>query len=316
VVIQEDKVQIILIMFYYWAFGLNICSEIDFPELYPISVIEKYDLVIGLGSVPSHCQEGLLDEKRGIYISSKEYKLNVSGVATYWAENGNRIIIHPYTNSEINKVRLFCLSNVFAAVLNQRGIIPIHSAAIVVKNRLVMICGSSGAGKSTLIANLLRKGYSIFSDDVCVPVVASNEVMMHASYPMMKYWGDTIQRLPSLGEPDVQLRPDYNKFGYYYHDQFNQTALIPVLVFFLEKTDQVRDIEVYNVKGYELFQYLESNAYRGEYLSKVDLRKQHLELFSALANQVTGFKIKRPANNDSIDQITDLVVGIIEKQYN
>lgn len=315
-VIQEDKVQIVLIMFYYWAFGLNICSEIDFPELYPISDIQKYDLVIQVGSVPKHGQESLLGENRGIYISSKEYKLYVSGVATYWAENGNRVIIQPDTNSEISKVRLFCLSNVFASILNQRGIIPIHSAAVVLKNKLVMICGSSGAGKSTLLATLLGRGYLIFSDDVCVPVTASNEVMMHASYPMMKYWDDTIQRLPSLGEPDVRLRPDFNKFGYYYHNQFNQNALVPVLAFFLEKTDQVLDIEVAKVKGYELFQHLESNAYRGEYLSVVDMRKQHFDLFSALANQVNGFIIKRPTNIDSINQLTDLVADIIEKQFN
>lgn len=302
-------------MFYYWAFGLNICSEIEFPELYPISVIEKYDLAIEIGSVRVHSQESLLDEKRGMYISSKEYKLIVSGVARYWAERGDRIIIQPDSNSEINKVRLFCLSNVFAAILIQRGIIPIHSAAILVKNSLVMLCGASGAGKSTLLANLLSKGYSVFSDDVCVPVITSKEVLMHPSYPMMKYWDDTIQRLPSLGEPDIQLRPDFNKFGYYYHNQFNQTALVPVLVFFLGKTDQVHDIEVGEVKGYELFQHLESNAYRGEYLSEVDLRKQHFDLFSTLAKQMHGFAIKRPTNIDTIHQISDLVAGIIEKQF-
>ena len=303
-------------MFYYWAFGLNICSEIDFPELYPISVIKKYDLVIEVGSVPSHSQESLFGEKRGIYISSKEYKLYVSGVATYWAENGNRIIIQSETNSEISKVRLFCLSNVFAAILNQRGIIPIHSAAILVKNRLVMFCGSTGAGKSTLLANLLRKGYSIFSDDVCVPVIISNEVLMHASYPMMKNWVDTIQRIPSLGEPDVQLRTGFNKFGYYFHNQFNLDAIVPSMVFFLDKTDQVDEIKFYEVKGYELFQHLESNAYRGEYLSAIDLRKEHFELFSILANQLQGFVVNRPVSIDTTDQITDLVADIIEKRFN
>jgi hypothetical protein len=303
-------------MYYYWAYGLKICSEIEFPELYPISEIEKHDLVIEIGSILMHSQEGLYGEEKKIYISSKEFKLNVSCVANYWAENGNKIIIQPDSNSEISKVRLFCLSNVFAAILHQRGVIPIHSAAILVKNRLVMICGQSGAGKSTLLASLREKGFSVFSDDVCVPVTRFNEVLMYASYPMMKYWAETIKRLPSLGKPDVQLRPDLNKFGYYYHNQFSQVAFAPALVFFLEISNQVDQVEISSVKGYGLFQYFESNAYRGEYLSAVDLKQAHFYLFSTLANQVLGFSIKRPNNHDSIDEVTNLVVSLIEKELN
>jgi hypothetical protein len=303
-------------MYYYWAYGLTIKSEMEFPELLALPENEFNDIELVCGIAPEHNQENLHDVKKNIYISSDAYKLILPDVATYWAENGNSIIIQPVLLADRSKVRLFCLSNVFAAILNQRGIIPIHAAALKVNNRLVLICGHSGAGKSTLVGDLKSRGFSVFSDDVCVPETnLSNQILMYSSYPMMKFWDETIKRLPNLGEPDVQLRPDVNKFGFYFHEQFDNSPKQPVLVFFLEKLEDLQQVEVQEVKGFKLFQYLESNAYRGEYLGAFDLREKHFDFFSNLANQLRGFVIKRPKGEDSIDYITDVVFEKINQQF-
>jgi hypothetical protein len=302
-------------MYNYWAYGLTIRSDVEFPELLPLFANEIHDIEIVVGVIPKHSHENLGDEKKSIYISNEEYKLTIDGVATYWAEKGIKIIIQPQELSDINKVRLFCLSNVFAALLNQRRIIPMHAAALLVNNLLVLICGQSGAGKSTLLAALAAHGFTVFSDDVCVPVAVSNdEVLMYASYPMMKFWTNTIERFPYLGEPDLQLRPDVNKYGFYFHEKFDKIPKQPVAVFFLEKSETSFQVEMMEVKGYQMFQHLESNAYRGEYLSATDLRQEHFSLFSKLANQLSGFVVKRPADIDSIDCITNLVVETIKKK--
>lgn len=303
-------------MYYYWAYGLTIKSEMEFPELLALPENEFNDIELVCGIAPEHNQENLHDVKKNIYISSDAYKLILPDVATYWAENGNSIIIQPVLLADRSKVRLFCLSNVFAAILNQRGIIPIHAAALKVNNRLVLICGHSGAGKSTLVGDLKSRGFSVFSDDVCVPETnLSNQILMYSSYPMMKFWDETIKRLPNLGEPDVQLRPDVNKFGFYFHEQFDNSPKQPVMVFFLEKLEDLQQVEVQEVKGFKLFQYLESNAYRGEYLGAFDLREKHFDFFSNLANQLRGFVIKRPKGEDSIDYITDVVFEKINQQF-
>lgn len=303
-------------MYYYWAYGLRVKSEMEFPELLSLSENKFHDIELIYGIAPEHKQENLHDVKKNIYISSDAYKLILPDVATYWAEKGNSIIIQPVLLADMSKVRLFCLSNVFAAILNQRGIIPLHAAALKVNDRLVLICGHSGAGKSTLVGALKSRGFSVFSDDVCVPETnLSNQILMYSSYPMMKFWDETIKRLPCLGEPDVQLRPDVNKFGFYFHDQFDSSPKQPVLVFFLEKAEELHQVEVQELKGYKLFQYLESNAYRSEYLGAIDLRQEHFDLFSNLANQLSGFIIKRPSGEDSIDYITKIVVEKINHQF-
>jgi hypothetical protein len=303
-------------MYYYWAYGLTIKSEMEFPELLPLPENTIHDIELVCDIAPEHNQENLHDVKKTIYISSDAYKLILPDVATYWAENGNSIIIQPALLADMSKVRLFCLSNVFAAILNQRGIIPIHAAALKVNDKLVLICGHSGAGKSTLVGALMSRGFSIFSDDVCVPATnLNNQILMYSSYPMMKFWEDTIKQLPNLGEPDVQLRPNVNKFGFYFHEQFDNSPKWPVMVFFLEISEELHHVVLQEVKGFQLFQYLESNAYRGEYLGAVDLRKEHFDLFSNLANQLRGFMIKRPIGENSIDYITDLVFEKINQQF-
>jgi len=302
-------------MYYYWAYGLKIKSEILFPELFPLLESKNFEVELLLGDVPLHQQEEIRSSEHQIYIDDKSYKLVLPGIASYWAENGNRIVVQFQESTNQSTVRLFCLSNVFAAILIQRKQIPLHAAALKVDNRLVLICGHSGAGKSTLLASLIKRGFTLFSDDVCVPVADTSEgVFMHSSYPMMKFWKDTYTSFSFLGAPDVQLRPGLDKAGFYFHNQFEVNSYKPLVVFFIEKSAGISEVSFREVKGAELFQKLEANAYRGEYLGSIDLRQEHFKLFADLANQVKGYLVVRPEDLNSVNEITDLVEDVLEKK--
>jgi hypothetical protein len=302
-------------MFYYWAYGLTIQSEMYFPELIPIDNVASVDVSLYFGQVPTHEGERLESSNRRVFIDDYHFKLVVPGVATYWAEGGTKIIIEKDEDIDEVEVRLFCLSNVFAAILNQRKVFPLHAAAIKVEDQLVLICGHSGAGKSTLLASLISKGYKIFSDDVCVPFIASSgKVYMYSSYPMMKFWKDTLSQFSYLGEPNIQLRPDYDKYGLFFHSDFESKAITPSLVFFLEKSLVREDLYSREIKGIELFQKIESNAYRGEYLGGLDLKQSHFELFANLANQLKGYVIERPEKINTIVELSNHVEEIIRNK--
>ncbi len=302
-------------MFYYWAYGLTIRSEMYFPELMPIDYAESADVSLCFGKVPIHPDEKVDEANRNIYINNHCFKLVVPDVAAYWAEGGINIIIEKTEPVDERLVRLFCLSNVFAAILNQRKIFPLHAAAIKIEDHLVLICGHSGVGKSTLVASLLSKGYKIFADDVCVPFISPDgKVYMQSSYPMMKFWKDTLNLFPKLVEPNIQLRSDYDKHGIFFHDQFDRKALIPSVVFFLEKSTEKKDVYFRGIKGVELFQKLESNAYRGEYLGGLDLKQSHFELFTSLANQLKGYVLERPKDMNTIVKLSNQVEEIIRNE--
>ncbi len=303
-------------MFYYLAYGLSIRSEMYFPELMPIEEPKSIDVILNFGQVQTHEEERLERSKRKVFIGDYNFKLLVPEVATYWAEGGAKIIIEKVEDVDEGLVRLFCLSNVFAAILNQRKIFPLHAAAIKIEDHLVLFCGHSGTGKSTLLASLLSKGHKIFSDDVCVPFInSSGKVYMYSSYPMMKFWRETISNFPYLGEPNIQLRPDYDKFGFFFHGEFETKALMPSLIFFLEKSCERTDLNFREINGVGLFQKLESNAYRGEYLGGMDLKQSHFELFSSFAKQLQGYVIERPNDVNTMNELSDKVDEIIKNKF-
>lgn len=299
-------------MFYYLAYGLSIRSEMYFPELMPIEETESIDVTLHFGQVQTHVEEKLERSNRKVFIGDYNFKLLVPDVATYWAEGGTKIVIEKVADVDEGLVRLFCLSNVFAAILNQRKLFPLHSAALKIGNQLVLICGQSGVGKSTLLASLLLKGFKIFSDDVSVPFISSSDkVYMYSSYPMMKFWKNTLFQFPELGKPDIQLRLDFEKYGIYFHNEFVTEALMPSLIFFIEKSSESTDVVCKNIKGIELFQKLESNVYRGEYLVGSDLKQSQFQIFANLANQLKGYVIERPEDINTILELSNKTEEII-----
>ena len=300
-------------MYYYWAYGLSIESGIEFPELHPLESIEVADVRLKYGIVPEKIQVEKGYASDTISITSNEYLLRVNQVAAYHVNYGNNIVIEAVEGAPEESIRLFCLSNAFAALLHQRGLIPLHCSAFVDRGELILVMGDSGAGKSTTLAAMMQLGYSVFSDDVCVPVMEKGQkrIEMVSSYPMMKYWGDTFNKI-ELGKTDRKIRPEIDKYGIYFHEKFITDALPVKMVVVLEKDDFVEKAGFKKLAGVDLFQRLERNAYRGEYLGYTGLQKEHFKLFAGLANGTQAFLLKRPSKLESISDIQKIMIELIQ----
>jgi energy-coupling factor transporter ATP-binding protein EcfA2 len=299
-------------MYYYWAYGLNIHAEIPFPELYEVAAFEKPDAVLICDKVPPTIQGELGFRSESIMISPKEYLLHVKDVASYYVEEGRHIVIEKSEESDWDSVRLFCLSNAFAALLQQRNLIPLHCSAFLDNDELVLIMGDSGAGKSTTLAGMINRGYQPFSDDVCVPFFkeGSHELFMFSSYPMMKYWGDTFEKMDiGGGIKDRKIRPNMDKFGVYFHERFITDVKKVKLVVMIEKASNIAAVSTKQLSGIDLFQRLERNAYRGEYLVFAGLQKEHFKLFSRIATNSKTILISRPVSENSIEGVLDSILG-------
>lgn len=299
-------------MYYYWAYGLNIHAEIPFPELYEVAAFDEPDAVLICGKVPQKIEGEFGFRSESIMIFPKEYLLHVKDVASYYVQEGKRIVIEKSEDADWDSVRLFCLSNAFAALLQQRNLIPLHCSAFLADDELVLMMGDSGAGKSTTLAGMINRGFQPFSDDVCVPFFkdGSNELFMYSSYPMMKYWGDTFEKVDiGGGKKDRKIRPDMDKFGVYFHERFITGMKKVKLVVLIEKHSTLTSVSVKNLGGIDLFQRLERNAYRGEYLGFAGLKKEHFNLFTCIANSAKAVLISRPSNQNSVEQLLDAISG-------
>lgn len=297
----------------YWAYGLKVGSQLPFPELLPLQNDDPCDLTVAWGSIPviEKTPNGFHSETYD--ITPTRYRITIKDVASYFVQEGKSIIISADPNADQDSIRLFCLSNAFAAALHQRKTIPIHCAALIDKGQLVLVLGDSGAGKSTTMASLVQKGLKPFSDDVCVPFQdpETGRISLFSSYPMMKFWKETLDLVGLNSKVDRKIRPDMEKYGIYFHQSFLMDALAPKLIILMEKSAQVSSPVLTQISGIELFTKLESNAYRGEYLGFSDLKKEHFMLFTQLANQSACYLLKRPLTGNFVDEVAQKIINLL-----
>jgi len=284
-------------MFKYWGFGLYITSEIGFPELLPATFTEA-DITITIGKTPELPQDEVIRKKVFSSITRNEYLLSVKNICKYYAGYGKTIIAEPIPGTDEQSVRLFLLGTVMAAILYQRGHIPLHASAIVKDGKLIIFAGNSGSGKSTLLAQLLAKGYEVFTDDICIlrqqDTIEHNEVVGTASYPMIKLWDNAISELDSkLFTRDFKIRPQLPKYGQFFYEAFNQGTL-PVDKIFILTTKRAADEGcIKKLDGINVFRKLEKHAYKHQLIADTKLKGLYFSLLSRLIIQSPVYEVYR-----------------------
>ena len=296
-------------MFFYWAYGLEIQSELEFPEMYPYAV-KKPDLEIKFGKVPAVLTGPEVIAKEKFFISPTEYLIHLP-ICSYYVKEGASITIELNENADLPSVRLFLLTNAMAAVLHQRNKVALHAGAIQTDKGLAVICGESGAGKSTTISALQQRGYKIFVDDVLVLEDAGAKVVGVAAYPTLKLWDDTIEKLAIGVIPEEQkMRESVNKYRVSFQEDFTIKTIQIYKLFYLRKEEANTCIEVIKKDGLEAFKILYSQLYRTSMINNTQSQAILFERLNQLINQTGLFEVVRPTNGNSIEEI----VQIIEKE--
>jgi hypothetical protein len=285
-------------------------SEIEFPELLPVE-FNIADVTIRIGTTCKQLNGDSILQKPFSSISKDEYLLNVKNICKYYAGFGREIIIEPAHGIDKRSINLFLLGTVMAAILYQRKHIPIHASAIIRNERLILFSGNSGAGKSTLLAQLTAKGYTAFTDDICVlryTPSENKEVLGSASYPIIKLWDDAITQLdlPAYSR-DFKIRPQLPKYGNFFHSTFN-TASLPVdKIFILKLSKTITDINVKQLEPLKAFSQMEKHAYRRKFIANPELRTLHFSLLSQLIRDIPVFEVSRPEAGSNVEQLSEAI---------
>lgn len=301
-------------MYQYHGFGLNIASETEMPELYP-STFDNADVTIRIGKVPDILEGKNVVKRAFSLIGENEYTLHVKNVCRYYAGHGHTIIAEPYEGIDDRSVRIFLQGTMIAAILYQRGLIPMHASAIVKEGKLTLFAGNSGAGKSTLLASLGSRGYTIFTDDICVlhHNQSNNTISGTASYPMIKLWEDAITKIGDDGyNTEFKVRPHMPKYGQFFHDRFDINAFPISKIFILNTSNATPGISHKTLNALQAFKRVEKQAYRYRFATGEKLRGLHFSLMSALTNAVPVIELSRPTGNtQDVEQFTDMVETLL-----
>jgi GTP-binding protein EngB required for normal cell division len=292
----------------YFAFGLEIESEIQIPELLPGNFGASCQVYIQISKVPEYIPNATFSGVR-FQGSPDEFLLCVDNVARYHIKKGNTILIDPVKNASEKDIRLFLLGSAIGALIHQRGMLPFHGSSVIIHNRVVIFSGASGAGKSTLAAAFIKKGFPLITDDVCV-ITLNNELnpIVHPGYPQMKLWADSLEKTGHESHSLIHVRDGIKKFN------------LPVNLNFHTKSEALNGIYIISakntggfnmetIKGIEKFNLIKNNTYRLNFLKGTGTTSSHFKHIEAISRLCFVKKIERPSKGFHLSDLT----GLIEK---
>jgi hypothetical protein len=166
---------------HYRAFGLEIRSEIDLPELVHVASNAVVDTEVLLGSV-----EGPLpvNEPRVVRFERPGAYLAWSNIGRFRVE-GTRIIVDPLTDDP-RAIRFALLGPVLAAMLQLRGIPLLHGSAVAIEDQAIAFIGRKRAGKSTTAAAFVAAGGRMLSDDILPLSRDGADLSLTPGFPALK----------------------------------------------------------------------------------------------------------------------------------
>lgn len=295
----------------YTAFGITIRSAIKLPPLQSVTLLDgdSSDVSIELGRVDKSELAG--SKKNGFYTESAPDQLRfyVPDIAWFHVSNGNRVVIEPDKSGDEDGVRLYLLGTCLGVIMHQRNHLVIHGNAVRFGDHCVIFAGKSGNGKSTLAAAFHQRGRQLLADDLAV-IDAHGRVQ--PSYPQIKLWHDTAEKLNIDVSKLKRIREEIDKYAYPLPDLFCSTPL-PVKAIYILNHHNQDDFIFDSIKGINKFNPLKNNTYRIGHLDGLGLKAQHLKLCSQLANQIDVTRITRPNAKFQLDQLVKLIEADLTK---
>lgn len=179
----------------YKAHGLNIKSEIKFPEL--MASNQNSNILIKYGNVNYSSKKVL---SQGVFRVASHYILTENSVYLKWNDidicqisEGNKIIVNPKTDIEETFLRALILGPAIGILLHQRGRLVLHASAVKINDGAVAYMGHNGAGKSTTTFSFMNSGYPLVADDILSLEFRKGIPHVFPGLPRIKLWPESLE---------------------------------------------------------------------------------------------------------------------------
>jgi hypothetical protein len=288
----------------YRAFGLTIGSSIEIPEL--VQTEGDPDVTVSMGRVPDFLGSPTRTGAR-YQTGPGQFLYRIDNIAKYLVSGGSEVIIETYPGVEDNSIRTFLLGSVFAALLHQREMLPLHGSSIRVGDRCVIFSGLSGSGKSTTARAFINRGYRLNADDVSVISINREGIpIVYPEYPRLKLWKDVLKREGENPESYIRVRRVLEKFSVPAGEQFNHRALPLEKIYILSPYNK-SNIEISPVKGMEKFNKLKQLTYRYKFTKGLETEVFHFKTAANVCNIVPFSLVERPLKPFLLRDLADLL---------
>ena len=289
----------------YRVFGLDVQSEVEFPELFERTAVQPLsDVKICLaepeGFFSGDFAQGCID------ISENNLRMAVAHTGKYQVIDGKRIVLLPAPEANTHDFRLYVLGTCFGVLLHQRGMLPMHGCGALGRSGGVIFCGDSGVGKSTLALALAKRGVPILSDDVCCLGKCQDGFSLAPSYPQIKVHENVVEHLGvkvSRLILDLDTRKYFLPINQYYHsDKCSLRAIVRLT------EGNHKGFRFVEIKGTTKYSEIVNNSFRVEYVKGLNCAESFFGLSSQLANSVPFYDLLRPGSSLELDRLVDVIL--------
>ena len=279
----------------YDLFGLTISSEIELPELIPAFGTGGGDVLVTTGTVDAP------ENASGLSISGNDAMLVIPGVGRFLARDGRTLIVDSLPGVADRNLRLYLLGSAIAAIIHQRGLLPLHANAIVIDGHVIGFMGHPGAGKSTLAAWFHDQGYDVLADDVCVVTQPDpRTAMAYPGIPRLRLWREALEASGRDATIYDRAFDDMDKYTVPTGASCGVEPHILSHLYLLDKTEGT-DQTISPMVGAAAVEALVANTYRGAYVPLMGRTRQHLFACAQLAGAVPVFSARRRWGYDAFE---------------
>jgi hypothetical protein len=278
----------------YDLFGLNFRTAIPIPGVEPAATAaeEHAAIRIDFGPAPPSIPAPSYEDGN-VQVTGDEYLFHYPGLVRLYVQGSTRIVVEAAPDADPVKLWTITLGVGASIAGFRRGYVPIHASAIFTPRGCLAFAGQSGAGKSTTAAWLIRLGYPLHADDLCLADLSGNDVTVGRGIQELRLWDESIQ---ALGWEDVQpfaVMPDVPK------SVFRWAARSPRLgklrrIYVLEFAGEGAEPGIYAMTGVEALQALIDCLRLRPRILSTGLAERTFEHLTQLCRKVEMFRFVRP----------------------
>ena len=288
----------------YGAYGLRIRSALALPFFDPLPDAGSADVTVHLGAVPRTLPGAGCPVRTDTWQARPgTFLMQVEGIARYLIADGREVRIDPLGGDHADIASF--LAGFWIVLLQQRGVVPLHAAAVHTTAGALLLIGRSGDGKSSLAAALVERGHALLADDVCGLALRDGRVMALPSFASLRLWKETLKQMGAPLKVRSRVRPGVEKF--WVEASSACTQALPVCAAVVLKPSHHPGIRTAPVSQSDAFGLLCEHTHRKRVLRAMGQRPAHFRVVAAMARQVPMLRAWRPHQPFLLEELADHV---------
>ena len=307
-------------MFYYKIYGFIIASELEIPDAESVALGQTArtpDVTISLAPVSQdffHDEEYVqITDAWGYYVKNpRHFYMRCCGY-DFEITNGNSIIVDTHDQDAGNPdLSAFILGSAFGVIGMQRGLIPIHGAAVVTGDASVIITGGVGTGKSAVLSSLIMDGYQYLADDICMVFTDEGRPFVIPSYPQRKIDTKTAEETRvSVSGTTLLDESGKDKFAVRRAAEWLDEALPLSCIVEIDpvtrKDGAAFSPEVTKITGHASLRLVMRNQYRPRFVASIGTPPGSMKRLLEITSSIKTYRLLRPVEGFPINETARII---------